>query len=215
MKRLLTILVLLTPALTQAEPASEIAWTQKQLAFVKHGNAGKGKELAAPCSGCHGDKGVSEIDDFPSLAGQNANYLYKQLRDYADGHREHPLMSSVAQGLSEQDSADLAAWFSSRPLPKHKKAGREPLERARKMVEHGDGKRILPPCFVCHGAQGQGEKMDIPTLAGQQAEYMNTTLLDYKNGRRHNDIYSRMRLIVQQLSNEDIKELAVYYQQLQ
>lgn len=215
MKRLITILVLLTPALTQAEPASQVAWTQEQLTFVKHGNAGKGKELAAPCAGCHGDKGVSEIDDFPSLAGQNANYLYKQLRDYADGHREHPLMSSVAQGLSEQDSTDLAAWFSSLPLPRHKTAGREPLERAQKMVEHGDGKRILPPCFVCHGAEGQGEKMDIPALAGQQAEYMNTTLLDYKNGRRHNDIYSRMRLIVQQLSDEEIKELARYYQQLQ
>ena len=82
------------------------------------------------------------------------------------------------------------------------------------MVEQGDGKRILPPCFVCHGGKGQGEKQDIPALAGQQADYFARTLLEYKNGQRHNDIYSRMRLIAQQLSEEEIKELAQYYQQL-
>ena len=82
------------------------------------------------------------------------------------------------------------------------------------MVEQGDGKRIVPPCFVCHGANGQGEKMDIPALAGQQADYLIKTLLEYKTGQRHNDVYSRMRLIAQQLSETEIKELAQYYQQL-
>jgi cytochrome c553 len=82
------------------------------------------------------------------------------------------------------------------------------------MVEQGDGKRILPPCFVCHGGKGQGEKQDIPALAGQQADYFARTLLEYKIGQRHNDIYSRMRFIAQQLSEEEIKELAQYYQQV-
>ena len=215
MKRILLLTVLMAPVALPAGPASEIAWTPELLKFVKSGNPKKGEQLAASCAGCHGDQGISGIDDFPSLAGQNANYLYKQLRDYADGYRNHPLMNSVAQGLSEQDSADVAAWFSSLPPPRNKAAGKQNLARAEKMVEEGDGKRILPPCFVCHGAKGQGEKMDIPALAGQQAEYFSNTLLDYKKGQRHNDIYSRMRLIVQQLSDEEIKELAQYYQQLQ
>lgn len=215
MKRILLLIALLAPLAATAGPASETAWTPELLNFVKKGNPDKGKELAAPCAGCHGEQGVSGIDDFPSLAGQNANYLYKQLRDYAGGYREHPLMTSVAQGLSEQDSADLAVWFSALPPPKNKAEAQQDLSRAEKMVEAGDGKRILPPCFVCHGAVGQGEKMDIPALAGQQAEYFSKTMLDYKSGQRHNDIYSRMRLIVQQLSDEEIKELALYYQQLQ
>ena len=62
--------------------------------------------------------------------------------------------------------------------------------------------------------KGQGETQDIPTLAGQHADYVTTTLMAYKNGQRQNDIYSRMRLITQQLSAEEIKELAQYYQQL-
>jgi cytochrome c553 len=82
------------------------------------------------------------------------------------------------------------------------------------MVEEGDGKRILPPCAVCHGANGQGEKMDIPALAGQRADYLAKTLLEYKSGQRHNDIYGRMRLIADELSETEIRELAQYYQQM-
>jgi cytochrome c553 len=100
-------------------------------------------------------------------------------------------------------------------LPKiDRNTKRQDLVRAEKLVEQGDGKRILPPCFVCHGGKGQGEKQDIPALAGQHADYVTTTLMAYKNGQLQNDIYSRMRLIAQQLSAEEIKELAQYYQQL-
>jgi len=82
------------------------------------------------------------------------------------------------------------------------------------LVDKGNGKKILPPCFVCHGSDGAGQKMDTPALAGQQAEYTEATLLAYKNGTRHNDIYSRMRVIAKQLSDTEIKQLAEYYQQL-
>ena len=121
-------------------------------------------------------------------------------------------MTGIAKGLTEQDAADLAVWFSSLP-PQENKSSSQNLASAKRMVEQGDSKRILPPCFVCHGGKGQGEKMDIPMLAGQQPDYFSRTLEAYKNGQRHNDIYSRMRLIAQQLSDEEIKELAQYYQQ--
>ena len=62
--------------------------------------------------------------------------------------------------------------------------------------------------------KGQGEKQDIPALAGQQANYIENTLQSYKRGERHNDVYGRMRLIAQQLSDQEIKDLAHYYQQL-
>ena len=222
MKRILVLLACMVPAVVNAEPASQIAWTPSILNLVKSGNLNKGKALAETCKSCHGDKGQGMKEEtrddetlpaIPALAGQVANYTYKQLRDYFNGSRSHDSMTSVAKGLSEQDAADLAVWFSSLS-PQDSKASGQKNARAEKMVEQGDGKRILPPCFVCHGSKGQGEKMDIPALSGQQADYFTRTLLDYKSGQRHNDIYSRMRLIAQQLSDDEIKELAQYYQLL-
>ncbi len=213
MKPILSIFLLFIPTVVIAEPATNIAWTPDALNFVKQGNLNKGKKLAETCSGCHGEKGISQMDAFPSLAGQLATYTYKQLRDYADNKRTHMLMNSVAAGLSEQDSADLAIWFESLPEAKNK-VKIEVLEKAEVLVAKGNGKKIIPPCFTCHGSKGQGERQDIPALAGQQVEYFINTLTEYKTGVRHNDVYSRMRLISEQLSEEDIKQLAQYYYQL-
>ena len=222
MKRMLLLLAFIASAAVNAEPSSQIAWTPEVLNLVKNGDLNKGKGLAESCKSCHGDKGQGMKEEardgetlpaIPALAGQVATYTYKQLRDYANGSRSHDSMTGIAKGLKEQDAADVAVWFSSLPAQENKSGSRN-LARAEKMVEEGDGKRILPPCFVCHGGKGQGEKQDIPALAGQQADYFARTLLDYKSGQRHNDIYSRMRLIAQQLSEDEIRELAQYYQQL-
>ncbi|MFI3185432.1 MAG: c-type cytochrome [Methylococcaceae bacterium] len=211
MKKIIYFLALIAPAVVFAGSSSSIAWTPETLSFVKDGNAAKGKELAQSCAGCHGEQGISAMPETPSLAGQLATYTYKQLRDYAKDQRNNPIMTATAQGLSEQDAADLAAWFST--LKPASGSGNRSSAKAEKMVEQGDGKRIIPPCFVCHGANGQGEKMDIPALAGQREDYLVKTLLEYKTGQRHNDVYSRMRLIAKQLSETEIKELGQYYQQ--
>ena len=222
MKNLLLAIALLAPVVTTAAPASKIAWTPEALNLVKKGDLNKGKVLAESCKSCHGQSGegiAAETRDgdtipaIPALAGQVATYTYKQLRDYFNDSRTNGSMTGVAKGLSEQDAADLAVWFNSLPVPQSKAASKSSA-RAEKMVEEGDGKRILPPCSVCHGGNGQGEKMDIPALAGQQADYFARTLLAYKSGERHNDVYSRMRLIAQQLTEAEIKELADYYQTL-
>lgn len=215
MKRLILILLtaLIIPTLAIAEPASNVVWLPKTLDLVKQGDVQKGEQLAQSCISCHGEKGISPAGMFPSLAGQTANYTYKQLRDYADGKRDNVMMSSIAKGLSEQDSADLAAWFQSLPSAINKPS-QEDISKAEVLVQQGNGKKILPPCFTCHGASGEGQRMDTPALAGQQAEYTINTLLEYKNGTRHNDIYSRMRLIAKQLSDAEIKQLAELYQQM-
>ena len=205
-----------------ADSGSQIAWTSEALNLVKNGNAENGKNLAESCKACHGLRGegtAAETRDgeiipaIPALAGQTANYMFKQLRDYYNGDRDNDIMTGIAKGLSEQDAADLAAWFSSLSLPTQP-IKMEDVSAAESLVKSGDGKRILPPCFVCHGADGQGEKIDIPSLAGQQAEYFERTLMQYRSGERHNDIYSRMRLIARQLKEAEIKILAKYYQQL-
>jgi cytochrome c553 len=223
---LLFIVALLAAPLANAgESGSQVAWDQATLDTLKKGNAEHGGNLAQTCKACHGERGEGSkatvedgetIPAVPAIAGQLATYTYKQLRDYANGDRSDASMTGIAKSLSEQDAADLATWFSSLPLPRieggDKDSGK--LNEAEKMAKEGDGKRILPPCFVCHGSSGQGEKIDIPGLAGQQGDYLEKTLLAYKNGERHNDIYSRMRLIAKQLSAEEIKQLSIYYQQL-
>ena len=220
---LVLIMAFVVPALVNAvESGSQIAWTTDTLNLVKKGNAETGKNLAESCKSCHGLRGEGmpaetrddgKIPAIPALAGQVPNYMFKQLRDYFNGDRSNDTMTAIAKGLSEQDAADLAVWYASLSLPKPTGKNQD-VSAAENMVEAGDGKRILPPCFVCHGANGQGEKIDIPSLAGQQADYFERTLIQYKNGERHNDIFSRMRLIARQLSEAEIKALAYYYQQL-
>jgi cytochrome c553 len=204
------------------DSGSKITWTTETLNLVKNANATKGKNLAESCKACHGLRGEGipaetrddeKIPAIPGLAGQNANYIFKQLRDYFNGDRKNDSMNAIAKDLSEQDAADLAVWYASLSLPNFTGSDQD-VSAAEKMVEAGDGKRILPPCFVCHGANGQGEKIDIPSLAGQQADYFERTLMQYRSGERHNDIYSRMRLIARQLSEAEIKVLAAYYRQL-
>ena len=213
MNRLLLSLLLAAPALADAAPSSRVAWTAEQLNFVKAGNAQKGRELAASCTSCHGDAGSSETPTFPSLAGQLPTYLFKQLQDYADGSRDNPLMLGIAKSLSKQDMADLAAWFASQPPPPSSYASMA-LKKAETLVTQGDNERLLVPCEVCHGNNGDGQKLDIPALAGQQAEYLSATLSTFKDGSRHNDVYGKMRLIAKTLTEKEIEELGMYYQNM-
>lgn len=190
---------------TWAEPSSKIAWTPQTLNFVKGGNSGHGKVVASTCVGCHNPSG-----DYPSLDGQLPTYLYRQMQDYKNGNRQDALMGGIASTLSDQDMADLAAWFGQQK-PMRGKGGAQDLSA---IASLGDARRMEPPCSSCHGASGQGEKVDTPRLAGQKPAYLEKTLLAYRSGDRANDIFSRMRLIAGKLSDREIKQLADYYGKL-
>jgi cytochrome c553 len=77
------------------------------------GDAAAGKAKSATCAGCHGAAGISGNDLWPNLAGQKEGYLAKAMKDYRDGKRNDPMMSSMAKPLSDQDIADLAAYYAS------------------------------------------------------------------------------------------------------
>jgi cytochrome c553 len=106
MVRIFILLMVMTPALVMAaDSGSQIAWTKETLALVKHGNSEKGRRLAETCKACHGERGEgtkSEVLDgetlpaIPALAGQVANYTFKQLRDYFNGDRANASMGSIA-----------------------------------------------------------------------------------------------------------------------
>ncbi len=201
------IVLVLSAANIYAEPSSKVAWTYETLTFVKKGNASHGKDLAGTCAGCHNDTNAN-----PRLEGQLATYVYRQLQDYKNGSRKDPTtaMQGVVSYLSDQDMADVAAWYDKQKPTAGKGGGKDGTG----IVFQGDGKRMEPACSSCHGGSGQGEKVDTPRLAGQKAEYLEKTLFAYKAGTRANDIYSRMRLIAGKLSDTEIKLLAEYYSKL-
>ncbi len=213
MKNIILIATLLSPLSLAAQPSTQVAWTAEQLNFVKAGNTQKGKTLAQTCNACHGESGISGMANTPSLAGQLPTYLYKQLQDYTDDNRQQPIMSGLAKTLSKQDAADVAAWFASLSQA-YQSSSSIDYENAEKLVKNGDSRRQIPPCEVCHANGGQGQKIDIPALYGQNAEYLSSQLKAFRDGIRHNDIYSRMRLIAKSLTDEEIIELGLYYQNL-
>jgi cytochrome c553 len=79
---------------------------------AKGGDAEAGKAKSATCAACHGETGVSTTPGFPTLAGQYSDYLYHALKDYKSGKRKNPIMAGQVQSLSDEDLADLAAYFS-------------------------------------------------------------------------------------------------------
>lgn len=76
------------------------------------GNYEAGKAKSAACAGCHGVDGVSTVPSFPTLAGQQRDYLYHSLKDYKSGKRKNPIMAGQVQALSDADMLDLALYFS-------------------------------------------------------------------------------------------------------
>jgi cytochrome c553 len=201
---------LLGAGVAAAAPSSNVAWTAETMQKVGGGNAEKGKSLTASCAGCHGAAGVSAAPVNPHLAGQDAAYTYKQLKDYKDRTRANALMSSLVAGLSDQDMADVAAFYAAQPLPPATtgSAGETP-----RLVSYGEGERLIPGCAQCHGARGEGNpgSKGMPALAGQTAEYFQQTMQAYRSGARANDVYGVMRSIAARLTDQEIAELAAYY----
>jgi cytochrome c553 len=87
------------------------------------GNAARGKQKAAPCAACHGDGNKTLNDTYPKLAGQYPEYLSKALHEYKSGKRKNAIMGGQAQGLSDQDIADLSAYFGAQQAQIHDLSG--------------------------------------------------------------------------------------------
>ncbi len=197
--------LLLNGAAIADEPGFK--WDRATLKLIAGGDAAKGKQVAKKqkCSKCHGDTGVSEEDDTPSIAGQVPSYHFKQLMDYQSGDRDSRTMAKVARKLTREDMSDLAAHFAAQKPEPAMKQGKPML------VYEGDMQRLLLPCNVCHGKNGEGLGFEVPAIAGQKIEHFIETMEAFKEGDRENDHYGRMRFIAEQLSEDEIEELANYY----
>lgn len=179
-------------------------------ALADAGDPQAGKAKSEPCVACHGSTGVSAAGMYPHLAGQNEAYLARQLREFRDGARENAVMKPFVQNLSDQDVADLAAYYAAQ-TPAEGSTPEAHVAAGRKLYRAGDDQARVPACMACHGPAGGGNAFaGWPALSGQQPEYVSTQLKAYADGTRHNDPNGMMRDIAKRLSADDIEAISHY-----
>ncbi|TFW08981.1 cytochrome c4 [Oxalobacteraceae bacterium OM1] len=172
-------------------------------------SVGRGATLALRCTMCHGARGMSEANT-PNLAGQDAESIYKQLRDLQSGHRGSEIMAPHARNLSDQDMRDLATYYAYLPRQTPPPTLVEQL-KAPRLVQIGAPMRNVAPCASCHG--GSDRKTATPLLDGEPEAYIRAQLIAFANGSRHNDIGGQMRNVARQMTPEEIDLVARYYAQ--
>ena len=175
------------------------------------GNAAAGQAKTAACAGCHGATGSkTTMPIYPKLGGQHASYIAKQLADFKSGARMDPIMMGMTAALSEEDMADIAAYFSEQGQSVGS-ANAEAAAAGKKIYEAGDKDKGLAACMACHGPNGAGNPgAKFPSLSGQNVEYTVKTLKDFRSGARSNDLNSMMRDIAAKMSDKDIEAVAAY-----
>lgn len=167
---------------------------------------GRGATLALNCTMCHGAQGMSTSSS-PNLAGQYPEVIVKQLLDYKHGTRKHGLMQGLADGLSQQNIEDLAAYFAY--LPKARTAPTTYGESLPALVRVGDPMRNIAPCISCHG--GVDQKFGAPWIEGMPEDYLIAQLEAFKEGSRKNDSQAQMRNMARAMTSDEIVEVSKFY----
>jgi cytochrome c553 len=164
--------------------------------------------VSAQCATCHGLQGQSTSDEFPQLAGQNAQYMRKQLEDFRSGQRQHIAMNTIAQALTEPHIAQLATYFQAQtPMP-HASDDTLLAGMGRYIYERGNIYSQVPACLSCHSATGIGSAR-LPRLAGQHPQYVMTQLRRFQTKERRNDS-GAMAFVTQGLSELELRAVAAY-----
>lgn len=179
------------------------------------GDAAAGQAKAAVCGACHGPDGNSMAPNFPKLAGQGERYLNKQLHDIKSGKRTVLEMTGLLTNLSDQDLADISAYFASQ---KGSVGAADPkvVARGEELFRGGKLDQGMPSCTGCHSPNGAGNAAAaFPHLGGQHAQYTAKQLTDFREGNRTNDGDAKiMQSVAAKLSNKDIEAVSSYIQGL-
>jgi cytochrome c553 len=177
-------------------------------------DAAAGKAKTAVCAGCHMADGNSVNPDWPSLAGQHADYIAKQLADFKAGDRTDAMMAPMVAALSETDMADIAAYFESQAR-KGGEADPELVEAGKAIYVAGNASTGVAACAACHGPTGSGNPAaKFPSLQGQHAKYTAKQLRDFRSGVRGNDAGKMMQDIAASMTDAEIEAVASYVQGL-
>jgi cytochrome c553 len=176
-------------------------WNPQTFDFVASGDVATGKGLAQKfrCKKCHNDDGVSDDPEIPTIAGQRATYLFKQMTDYKNGFRENRDMNKAMRRVSAEDMAHVSAWFAS-------------LERPAPIG--GDRLLVVKVCDSCHEkdvVEEEGRIEVAPVLNGQIRQYLEATMMAFKQADRSNDLFKRMQSVSHKLTDSEIRTLSRYY----
>jgi cytochrome c553 len=146
------------------------------------GDAQAGQASSAICSACHGADGNSTVPQWPSLAGQHAAYLERQMELIRSNARPVPEMTAIVSGLSDSDVRNLAAFYSGQTR-KIGVADESLVESGRRIYQAGNAESGVPACMACHGPVGEGNPLSgYPALAGQQSVYNTNLLKRFRDG---------------------------------
>jgi cytochrome c553 len=163
-----------------------------------------GKEKAEMCVGCHGDGGISQTENIPSLAGQPDQFIQWQLVFFRGGSRKNEQMQPIAEQIGNEDIRTLGAYFAALTPPRTTTPDDNP-DLSKKGAQAAAGRR----CASCHTDSYAGTKA-VARLAGQREEYLLKALHDYKSGVRSGGAGAAMTDVAYPLSDEEITALAHY-----
>jgi cytochrome c553 len=201
---------LFASVLMNVAQASDVATTQ-----TMEGDAEAGKTKSTVCAACHGADGNSTVAIWPKLAGQSENYLRHQITAFRDGDRVDPSMQPMVANLSDQDVADLAAYFSSQTVASES-ADPQLVQLGALIYRGGNSDTAVPACSSCHLPDGSGNNPAAwPALKGQHADYVVKQLQAYASGSRVTDPASMMQEISQRLTEQEMKAVAQFVTGLQ
>ncbi|MGF6311814.1 cytochrome c553 [Bradyrhizobium sp. i1.8.4] len=179
--------------------ASALAMTS----LAQAADVAAGKAKAEICAGCHGDNGLSQTENIPSLAGQLDQFIQWQLVFFRAGARKNEQMQPIVEQLDNDDIRNLGAYFAS--LTPFKGGKDDNPELSEKGKQAAAGRR----CASCHGDGFAGTKA-VARIAGQREEYLVKALHDYKSGVRSGGAQAAMADVAYPLSDEEITALAHY-----
>jgi cytochrome c553 len=162
------------------------------------------KEKAAVCAGCHGENGISQTENIPSLAGQPDQYIQWQLVFFRSGSRKNEQMQPIVEGLSNEDIRNLGGYFAALTPPKAPQQDDNP-DLSKKGAQAAVGRR----CASCHTDSFAGTKA-VARIADQREEYLVKALHDYKSSKRVGGGQAVMADVAYPLSDEEIEALAHY-----
>jgi len=162
-----------------------------------------GKEKAEQCAGCHGEDGISQTENIPSLAGQPDQFIQWQLVFFRSGARKNEQMQPIVEQIDNNDIRNLGAYFASLAPPK------APPDDNPDLSQKGAQAAVGRRCASCHTDTFAGTKA-VARIAGQREEYLLKALHDYKSGARSGGGVAAMADVAYPLSEEEITALAHY-----
>src|SRR5947209_7296846 len=162
-----------------------------------------GKEKAELCVGCHGENGISQMENIPSLAAQPDQFIQWQLVYFRAGTRKNEQMQPIVEQLNNDDIRNLGAYFAQLAPPKA--PSDDNPDMSKKGAQAAAGRR----CASCHTDSYAGTKA-VARVAGQRQEYLLKALHDYKSGVRSGGGMAVMADVAYPLSQEEIEALAHY-----